>query len=356
MDDSKLEHLLRARFGAFLKEQAPPLERHPGDLAHPAPDDGAWARVLERGALRMPTPRAVGGLGLGDRAAVVIAELMGAAAFPAGRYLDALLSASLLTRLDADLVADLVSGAQRVAVAHREPAPASSLDCLPRWSACDDRHVSAARSSVADADDVDTLLVLGDGSPGILLVPAGDPAVLLVARSTLGLRRVFDIDLHEFVMNPGATHDLAHDVWTDVLAAARVRQAAYLVGLADGALSEAVRYARGRQQFGRRLSSFQSISFGLAAASGRTHAARLLVRDLGARSDVGGADPVEAAAALAMAAEVARDVAAFAVHVHGASGTALQSRVQRYFRAIGAESVWLGTPPELRRLALTRER
>lgn len=355
MDDSKLEHLLRARFGAFLKEQAPPLERHPGDLAHPAPDDGAWARVLDRGALRMPTPRAVGGLGLGERAAVVIAELMGAAAFPAGRYLDALLCASLLTRTDAELVTNLVSGARRVAVAHREPAT-SSLDCLPRWSACDDRHVSAVRSSVTDADDVDTLLVLADGSPGILLVPASDPAVLLVARSTLGLRRVFDLDLHEVVIDPGAAHDLTNAAWTDVLAAARVRQAAYLVGLADGALSEAVRYARGRQQFGQRLSSFQSISFRLAAASGRTHAVRLLVRDLGARSDAGGADPVEAAAALAMAAEVARDVAAFAVHVHGASGTTLQSRVQRYFRAIGAESVWWGTPAALRRLALTRER
>ncbi|MEV4615879.1 acyl-CoA dehydrogenase family protein [Kitasatospora sp. NPDC049258] len=365
MEIGQLEQLLRARFTGFFPEHTPPLEEHPAALAAvptAAPSPTAWSALVERGALVLPTSRAAGGLGLGRPAAVLIAELMGAAAFPAGAYLDTLLGIDLLERCRpsaarARLIRDVVQGRHRIAVGFRDGTADRGPDTLPRWTdlalAGDRLRFEARFPTVVSADEADTLLLVGDGVAGVLPLAAGDPAVLLEPRSVLGQRRLFDVDvsgasvprsdLLEFTADPAA-------VWRDVLGQARLRQAAHLVGLAGGALDAAVGYARNRRQFGKPLGRFQSISFRLAAATARIEAARLLVRDTAVRAE--GGEPVAAAAAraLAFAAELGRTVTAEALHIHGAFGMTLQSGAQRYFRTAGAESVWLGVVPELRKL------
>jgi alkylation response protein AidB-like acyl-CoA dehydrogenase len=357
MDVHTLEQLLRARFTGFLADHAPPLETHPEQLARPAPHPSTWPGLAERGALGVLAPRDVGGLGLGQTGAVIVAELMGTAAFPAGHYLDSLLGLDVLHRCHAPAgtLADVVSGRQVLAVAYRAGNAPDALDDLPAWSAVGahpGHHlISTRRWGVTAADEATTLLLLGTGSPGAVLVPTADVSVLLEERSTLGHRRVFDVDVDRARVRRSDAFPLSPRSWAAALGCARLRQAAYLTGLAAGALDQATTYARGRRQFGHSLTSFQSIAFRLAALSCRVHAARLLVRDVARRVDAApGGEPAGAAAqALALAVEVARATAAYAVHVHGASGTTLRAPVQRYFREIGADSVWLGTPPDLRR-------
>ncbi|MEU8837280.1 acyl-CoA dehydrogenase family protein, partial [Streptomyces sp900116325] len=299
---------------------------------------------------------------LGNIAVAMVAEQLGAAGFPACRYLDTLLGVELLRRCRPSgalgaLLRDTVEGRHGVAVAYRDAGNDRAPDRLPQWPRTPGGDssllLSARRSFVVSADEADTLLLLGAGRPGVALLPTSSPSLLLEGRSTMGQRRLFDIDLSHARISGSDLLEFGFDgdpavVWTGVLARARVWQAAYLTGLASGALDLAVQYARSRRQFGKPLARFQSISFRLAAGSARVHATRLLVRDVALSADAGADVAVPAARALALASEVSRAVTAESVHIHGAFGMTLQSAAQRFLRDVGVESVWLGVVPELR--------
>ena len=57
----------------------------------------------------------------------------------------------------------------------------------------------------------------------------------------------------------------------------RIGIAAQALGLAEGAIDEAVKYTKERVQFGKRLSQFQNTQFQLADMHCRTQAAQYLV-------------------------------------------------------------------------------
>src|SRR5262249_56797147 len=99
------------------------------------------------------------------------------------------------------------------------------------------------------------------------------------------------------------------DSLTGPLARARLRQAAYLLGIADGAHQIAVRYAGVRRQFDTRLRDLPAVAFPLARAVVALRATRAAVYRgawlVDSWHDQPGTAPV---VALAMAAETARDV------------------------------------------------
>ena len=90
------------------------------------------AEVADLG-LSLRQPREAGGLGLGDKAVAVLAELMGRAGFPAGRYLDTLVAAEVLRGCAPsvardELLADVMSGTRSVALAYRADGTAGATD------------------------------------------------------------------------------------------------------------------------------------------------------------------------------------------------------------------------------------
>ncbi|GIH19419.1 acyl-CoA dehydrogenase family protein [Rugosimonospora africana] len=365
MDRTQLEQLLTARFGGFLAEHVPAAARHPAELAEtPAPSAPAavWASLVERGALSLLQSREAGGLGLGDTAVAALAELMGRTGFPAGRYLDTLMAVEVLrgcapsTTRD-ELLADVMSGSRSVALAYRADGTAAASDPanLPAWrqwrESGEQVELGGRRAFVESADEADVLVVLGAKAPCVVVIPTAASSPLIEARSTMGDRRLFDVEIAavrvprtDLLDVPGALDAL----WTTALARARVWQAGYLVGIASGALDAATEYARNRRQFHRPIGSFQAVAFRLAAISCRIHAARMLVHDVAVRSD--GGEPVleETADVLALAAETSRAATAECVHVHGAYGMTLAASAQRFHRVAGTESVWLGTVHLLR--------
>jgi alkylation response protein AidB-like acyl-CoA dehydrogenase len=150
----------------------------------------------------------------------------------------------------------------------------------------------------------------------------------------------------------GALHRLAagaagHALFAAVLDRARLRQAAYLCGMALGALEEAVRHASTRRQFGRRLVELQAVQLGLAELVASLDAARLRVRHTAWALDSGVTATLAAVESLAMAAELALDATRAAVHVHGARGMAAEWPVHRYYRWAIVEANVLGSPRRL---------
>jgi alkylation response protein AidB-like acyl-CoA dehydrogenase len=131
---------------------------------------------------------------------------------------------------------------------------------------------------------------------------------------------------------------------------ARLRQSALLLGLASGALEQAVRHTAARTQFGRRLRDFQSVAFRLAHAYAEVAAVRALVRHATWLADAGLDHTRATAQALALAAETALAVTRLAMQVHGARGLTPEAAVAGHYLRARAEATRLGSP-----LALWRE-
>ncbi|QOC90662.1 acyl-CoA dehydrogenase family protein [Micromonospora craniellae] len=126
----------------------------------------------------------------------------------------------------------------------------------------------------------------------------------------------------------------------------RVGIAAQLVGLAQGALDEAVAYSRQREQFGQRISSFQGVQFVLAETATEIAAARALLYEV-TRAVAGDTDVAErlrlSAMAKLFASQVAERAASRAVEVLGGNGYTREYPVERFYRDAKAGRIYEGT-------------
>jgi alkylation response protein AidB-like acyl-CoA dehydrogenase len=135
----------------------------------------------------------------------------------------------------------------------------------------------------------------------------------------------------------------------------RVGIAAQSVGLAQGALEAATRYAKQRRAFGKPIAEYQAIEWMLADMETEVEAARALthyaawVRDSGAQR----LGPPSARAKL-YASEMANRVAYKAVQVHGSLGYSRESDVERYYRDARALTIYEGTS-EMQRIVIARD-
>jgi len=120
--------------------------------------------------------------------------------------------------------------------------------------------------------------------------------------------------------------------------------AAQAVGIAQGALEEALRYAHQREQFGKKISSFQGIQFMLADMATKVEAARALIYhaarliDSGARSF----SKISAMAKL-FASDVAMEVTTDAVQIFGGYGYMKEYPVEKMMRDAKITQIYEGT-------------
>ena len=124
----------------------------------------------------------------------------------------------------------------------------------------------------------------------------------------------------------------------------RLGMAAQALGIAQGCLEEATRYAKERKQFGQPIAKFQDISFTLANMATQIEAARQLIYSTAVRKDAN--DP-EATKLCAMsklfAAEMCNRVAYDALQIHGGYGYIKEYKVERFYRDARITSIYEGT-------------
>lgn len=113
---------------------------------------------------------------------------------------------------------------------------------------------------------------------------------------------------------------------------ARVQTAARAVGVARGALEDAVAYAQQRVQFGQPIAEQQAIRFALADMSAQVAAARQLWQHAAWLIDHDEPAEVDAAQAKLMASEMAERVTGQALQIFGGNGYTTQFSAERYWR------------------------
>ena len=124
----------------------------------------------------------------------------------------------------------------------------------------------------------------------------------------------------------------------------RIGVAGMSIGVAQGALDEAVRYAKERKQFGRRIADFQAISFMIAEMATKLQAAKELTYRAAQLKDMNSPESGPAASmAKLYASEVCNEIAAQAVQIHGGYGYIKEYKVERIYRDCRVYTIFEGT-------------
>ena len=123
----------------------------------------------------------------------------------------------------------------------------------------------------------------------------------------------------------------------------RIGIAAQALGLAEGAMEEAVNYMKERKQFGRSLTAFQGLQWYLAEMDVKIEAARHLVYKAAWLKDNGKPYSIDAARAKLFAAETAMEVTTKAVQLFGGYGYTKDYPVERMMRDAKITEIYEGT-------------
>lgn len=129
----------------------------------------------------------------------------------------------------------------------------------------------------------------------------------------------------------------------EALDCGRIGIAAQAVGIAQGALNEAIKYAKERKQFGKPIISFQNSQFGIAEMQTKIDAARLMTWRAAVAEDNHEAFGPLAAMAKLFASEVANEVTRFAVQLMGGYGYCREYPVERMMRDAKITEIYEGT-------------
>ena len=123
----------------------------------------------------------------------------------------------------------------------------------------------------------------------------------------------------------------------------RIGIAAQAVGIAQGALNEAMKYIKERKQFGKKISSFQNTQFKAADMQTYIDAARLMTYRAAVTKDEGRKYGAEAAMAKLFASTMANDVCRDCVQLMGGYGYCREYPVERALRDAKITEIYEGT-------------
>jgi len=123
----------------------------------------------------------------------------------------------------------------------------------------------------------------------------------------------------------------------------RIGIGAQMLGVAQGAWEQALKYAQERKQFGQPISSFQAIQFQLAQMATDIEAARLMVYNAARMKDAGVNFVKEAAMTKLFTSQVAQKVTSLAVEIFGGYGFTKDYPVEKYFRDAKIGAIYEGT-------------
>ncbi len=148
---------------------------------------------------------------------------------------------------------------------------------------------------------------------------------------------------------PGRGYKIA----IETLNEGRIGIGAQMVGLSQGALDHALRYAKERKQFGKSISEFQGVQFELADMATRVEAARLMVYNAARLRDARQPFVTQAAMAKYYSSTIAEEVASKAIEVYGGAGFTKDYPVEKLYRDAKIGRIYEGTS-NMQRLTIAK--
>jgi len=139
-----------------------------------------------------------------------------------------------------------------------------------------------------------------------------------------------------------------------ILDGGRIGVSAMGIGLAQGALDEAISYAKERRAFGQPIGKFQAIQAKIADISAQLEAARLLTYRCAIQKDAGESFTLRAAQAKLITGRLAVRACEEAVQIHGGYGYIEEYPVCRFYRDAKILTIGEGTD-EVQQMVIARQ-
>ncbi len=342
----------------FLRA-ASPLERlRTWRAASPRFDKAFWGRIADAGWPAVLVPDALGGLGLDLAHACALATEVGRHPLPEPMVACAVQAPAVLRELPGGelrdrLLQSVARGTLMIGVAWQEDAGGVDTSVTPRTQA---RHLAdgivlhGSKSWVVPGRGADGWLVwaAADGEPGCYWVPAeaaGPHAIHDLDRvdgssmGTLTLNTVRLPAAHCLARGPAAQRALAHGC-----DAARLLQAAELLGVAQQAFDLTLAYAQAREQFGRPIGANQALQHRLVDGYVQLQLATAALGESLDEANRGDSALAQAASrAKARCAHTALHITRLAIQLHGAIGFTDECDVGFFYKRALHLNAWLGS-------------
>ncbi|HLK12844.1 MAG TPA: acyl-CoA dehydrogenase family protein [Candidatus Binatia bacterium] len=359
---SEEQTALQAAARELLAAECPPaLVRETAKAADGVPR-GLYRRMAEQGWFGLLVPEREGGVGLGILDLALVLEELGRVAAP-GPFLSTQLVIAALVRAGSAAqrrawLPRLTAGEAFAALAYLEESDQhdpAGIEATARRTRGGWR-LGGTKLFALEAPGADVLLVAargkaGPGSAGVslFLVERAAPGLRVRSQETMDLtRRIGEVVLHDVEVGPDALLGPDGGGWpllARLLDVACVGVAADSLGGAARALEMAVAYAQVREQFGRKIGSFQAIKHLLAEMVAEVEPARSLVWYAAHALD---RRPREAARLAAMAKASLGDVYSRttrrAVEVHGGIGFTWEHDLHLWFKRAHLSEALFGDP------------
>ena len=139
-----------------------------------------------------------------------------------------------------------------------------------------------------------------------------------------------------------------------VLDGGRISIGALALGIGQGALKAAVKYAKEREQFGKPIAHFQGIAFKLADMATKVQAAELLLLQAADLKNRGEKMTKESAMAKYYASEMSVEVSTDCVQIFGGYGYTKDFPAEKFYRDSKLCTIGEGTS-EIQKLVISRE-
>lgn len=335
--------------------------------------DGTWPaenmkQLAEIGVLGMAVPQEYGGSGLGILDTVLVLEEIGKVCYVTA--MAALGEVGVQTRVISTYAPESIkkrilprvaSGEAVLAICMTEPNAGTDV---PNYATNTDVKggrivVNGVKTLISRADLAEMFVVFtrvdkvaGAKGIGCVLVPGGVKGLKVKSSfHTMGGEYLSEV-VFDDVELPLENLVIRDDGMKRLLSAFNTQRClnpAICLGLAEGALEEAVRYMRDRSAFGQRIGDFQGLRWKVSDMYMEIEAARGLLY----RAAVSGdrfPDPTLAAMAKIYCNEMSVRVTSEAIQVHGGYGFTDEFPVSRYFRGARYGSLGGGTTETLRNL------
>ena len=318
------------------------------DTAEVRFDEALWRSLAETGVLAAALPESVGGSDLGVLEQTAILRELGKAVAAVPYLWSIVLGAGALSRWGDDTQRELAS-------------KAAAGETILTVALSEERNWEPHRPTTTATDDGGWKLVGAKtvvpfaAQASRILVPAtvsGKAAVFLVDPAAAGVRlagqQVVDRSPEAELEFDGApaellgTVDEGAEILNWLLSQGWLGLAAQQLGTLERAVELVAEYGREREQFNRKIGSFQAVAQRLADGYIDLQGLRLAVTQAAWRVSEGLSADAEIHTAKFWAAEAGHRIAHTAVHVHGGVGIDRDHIVQCYFTAAKHNEFALG--------------
>ncbi len=190
--------------------------------------------------------------------------------------------------------------------------------------------------------------IVEQGTPGFMVGHLEDKMGLRASDTADLIFENCRIPAENILGNPGDGFKIA----MKGLDGGRIGIAAQSVGVAQAALDAAVKYAKGRAQFGQKISKFQGLRWIIADMATELEAARQLMLSAAAMKDRGENYTAQASMAKLFASEMVNRITAKALQIHGGYGFTKDYPVERFYRDARVFTIYEGTS-EIQRVVIS---